>query len=128
MNLFPPNNPYQQAYQYMANQQHNGIQWVQGLEGAKAFQLSPNSNTVLMDSENEGIFYIKISDAVGMCTLRTFKYTEVTQNSTPVNTEEYVKKSDLKLEVEALVNSMLGGMTNEQSVSTAKPGRKSAVG
>lgn len=128
MNLFSPNNPYQQAYQYMANQQHNGIQWVQGLEGAKAFQLPPNSNTVLLDSENDGVFYIKVCDTVGMCTLRTFKYTEVTQNSTPVNTEEYVKKSELKLEVEALVNSMLGGMTNEQSVSTAKPGRKSAVG
>lgn len=128
MNLFSPSNPYQQAYQYMANQQHNGIQWVQGLEGAKAFQLSPNSNTVLMDSENDGIFYIKISDAVGMCTLRTFKYTEVTQNTPSTNLEEYVKKSDLKLEVEALVNSMLGGMTNEQPVSTAKPSRKSAVG
>ncbi len=126
MNLFQSPNPYQQAYQYMANQ-HNGIQWVQGVEGAKAYQLQPNSNTVLMDSENEGIFYIKISDAVGMCTLRTFKYTEVTNNAPTTNLEEYVKKSDLKLEVEALVNSMLGGGASiEQPVSTAKS-RKSTI-
>lgn len=118
MNLFPQANPYQ--YQYMTNQ-HNGIQWVQGVEGAKAFQLQPSSNAILMDSENDGIFYIKVSDNVGMCTLRTFKYTEVTTNNSQANLEDYVKKSDLKLEVEALVNSMLGGTSDEQSVSATKP-------
>ena len=111
MNLF--SNPYQYSYN-----QHNGIQWVQGVEGAKAFQLQPNSNAILMDSENDGIFYIKVSDAVGMCNLRTFQYKEIT--TTASSLEDYVKKSDLKLEVEALVNSMLGGTTNEQSVSATK--------
>ena len=54
--------------------QKNGINWVQGVEGAKAFQLMPNSNTVLMDSENDGIFYIKVCDNIGMCSLRKFRY------------------------------------------------------
>lgn len=83
MNLF--SNPYQYSYN-----QHNGIQWVQGVEGAKAFQLQPNSNAILMDSENDGIFYIKVSDNVGMCTLRTFKYTEVTTNNSQANLIESV--------------------------------------
>lgn len=114
MNLYPQANPYQ-AYPYMnaMTNQHNGIQWVQGVEGAKAYQLQPSSNIVLMDSENDGVFYIKISDNVGMCTLRTFKYTEVTATPTQANLEEYVKKTDLKNEVEALVSSMLGGKSNE---------------
>lgn len=111
-------NPY-----FQPQQQNNGITWVQGIEGAKAWQLSPNSNAILMDSENDGRFYIKISDNVGMCTLRIFDYKEVTTNQPvaqpQIDLSEYVKKSEL----EALINSMLGGTNNEQSVSTtnAKP-------
>ena len=111
-----PQNPY--------IRQNNGIIWVQGIEGAKAFQLQPNSNSVLMDSENDGVFYIKVSDNVGMCNLRVFKFEEITKSTTtPVNTvslEEYVRKEDLKSEVETLVNSILGGQSNEQSVSATK--------
>ena len=52
-------NPYmnQRNPQYY-QQPNNGINWVQGIEGGKAYQLPPNSNAVLMDSENDGIFYI----------------------------------------------------------------------
>lgn len=107
MNLYNTN-PY--AY---AMPQHNSITWVQGVEGAKAWQLSPNSTVLLMDSENDGIFYIKSSDNVGMCGLRTFKYEEITQKPSSVDLSDYVKKSEL----ESLINSMLGGATNESTVS-----------
>lgn len=98
--------------------QNNGINWVQGIEGAKAFQLPPNSNVQLLDSENDGIFYIKVSDNVGMCTLRTFKYEEIVEHSNTkqdIDLSQYVKKSEL----ESLLNELLGG-SHEQSVSTTK--------
>ena len=80
MALFNPNPTYPQAYNpYMTQTQNNGINWVQGIEGAKAYQLTPNSNVILMDSENEGRFYIKVSDNVGMCNLRVFKYEEISR-------------------------------------------------
>lgn len=101
---------------------NNGITWVQGIEGAKAYQLMPNSNTILLDSENDGIFYIKLSDNVGMCTLRTFKYTETT-NEQPkqVSTDlsEYVTKTDLKEAIEELKEII----ANEQFVSAVKPNK-----
>lgn len=97
--------------------QTSGIIWVQGIEGAKAHQMIPNSITQLMDSENDGIFYIKVSDNVGMCSLRTFKYEEITNQSNQVDLSDYVKKSEL----EDLVNSMLGGKQSEQPVSGTKP-------
>lgn len=97
-------------------QPQNGIKWVQGIEGAKAWQLAPNSNDILLDSENEGIFYIKISDGAGMCNLRRFKYEEITDTPAVPNLSEYVRKDEL----EAIINSMLGG-SNEQTVSTTKP-------
>lgn len=113
-------NPYltQRTNPYFQPQPNNGITWVQGIEGAKAWQLSPNSNIILMDSENDGRFYIKISDNVGMCTLRVFKYEEITNQPTSaqaqsIDLSEYVKKSEL----ETLINSILGGTNNEQSIS-----------
>ena len=109
-------NPYLSQQPSYIKPQQNAIQWVQGIEGAKAFQLMPNANAMMLDSENEGIFYIKTSDNVGMCNLRTFKFTEITsQQNQKINPDEYVKKSEL----ESLINQMLGG-TNEQSISTAQ--------
>ena len=99
----------------------SGINWAQGIEGAKAFRMKPNDMVIILDSENEGVMYIKTSDSIGMCTLRTFNYHEVTQqlannNKHDIDMSEYVKTSELDARVEAVVNRLLGGGTNEQSV------------
>ena len=87
------------------------IKWVQGLEGAKSYQLMPNSNVVLMDSENDGMFYIKSSDNVGMCKIRTFKYKE----------KEYITRDELM--------EMLKELKNEQTISgDGKPKNESSRG
>jgi hypothetical protein len=91
---------------------NNGITWVQGIEGAKAFQMTPNSNAILMDSENDGRFYIKVSDNVGMCNLRRFKYVEETDTPTQaVDMSKYVTRQELE--------DAIRSIRNEQSVSTA---------
>ena len=111
-------NPYMARMQSPMMQQSNGIQWVQGIEGAKAWQLMPNSNIMLLDSENDGRFYIKTSDNVGMCSLRVFKFEEITaslEKKTDVDLSEYVKKSELQ----ELITNMVGGKKNEQPVPTA---------
>ena len=101
------NNPYPMQNQYMTQQQKaNGITWVQGIEGAKAYQLMPNSNTILLDSENEGVFYIKTSDNVGMCNLRIFKYEEI--NATPtqqIDTSQFVTRAELQ----EIIDNIKGG-------------------
>ena len=106
-------NNYPNAYQNQYYGQ-NSILWVAGAEGAHAWQMHPNTSVVLMDRENEGIFYIKTCDNIGMCALRVFRYTEIVDKPAQADMSEYVKKSEL----EALINSLLGGK-NEQSVSTA---------
>lgn len=118
-------NPYTMPNRAFYQTQTNGINWVQGIEGAKAWQLIPNSNVMLLDSENDGRFYIKVSDNVGMCTLRTFSYTEITDTQTTlpeIDLSEYVKKSELQ----SLITSMLGGSSNEQPISTSD-GKKSLI-
>ena len=74
--------------------QSNGIMWCRGIEGAKAWQLLPNTNVLLLDSEVDGIFYIKSSDNIGMCTIRTFKFEEVVEEQKEES--QYVTKKELE--------------------------------
>ena len=97
--MFPTQ--YAQRYSNPYPQQttpNNSIIWVQGIEGAKGYQTTPNSIILLMDSENEGRFYIKSTDNIGMSNLRVFSYSEINVNTTPVNNDlsEYVRKDELQ--------------------------------
>lgn len=77
------NKPYYgQAYPNYIND--NRYAFVNGIEGAKAYQIMPGSSIMLMDSDSPTVF-MKNSDASGRSTLRYFKLTEV-------------KEEDLKLE------------------------------
>jgi len=97
----------------------NNIVWVQGIEGAKAWQLNPNSMIILLDSEVEGKMYIKVSDNIGMSSLRIFNYTEEfpkQENSNAtinqgLDLSQYVTKDELINLVKEVIN--------EQSVPTA---------
>jgi len=118
-NYFPQpnyiNNPYQRF--------NPGIIWVQGIEGAKAFMMAPNASVILMDSENEGVFYIKISDNVGFCTLRTFHYNEVFDATAPATVQPEMPTIDMsqyvtKEELANAIKEVRGGRNNngKQSV------------
>lgn len=94
--------PQQQSYAQM-QQPQNGIVWVQGEAGAKAYPVPAGSNVLLMDSESE-CFYIKSTDMSGMPQpLRVFEYKEVanqpiTQQSHAAlpDMSQYVKKSEFE--------------------------------
>lgn len=79
---FQPVQPVQ-TMQPMLQPAGNGIIWVQGEEGAKAYLTAPGASVLLMDSENN-TFYIKSSDQSGMpLPLRIFDYTERTAAGKP---------------------------------------------
>ena len=82
---------YQQPQQMQ--QVNQGILWVQGEAGAKSYLVAPNTSVLLMDSENSN-FYIKITDAAGMPTLRTFAYKEVTVGAKEPQKQEEVNLDD----------------------------------
>ncbi len=105
----PYNNPYinQPNYtnQNMNNQmqqqpaQMNQFAFVNGIEGAKSFQMMPNQTVMLMDSEKP-VVIMKQSNSMGQSTLRYYKLTEVSEQElrTPEQTKptaEYALKSDL---------------------------------
>ena len=112
----------QQAPQPQAAQSGgNGVIWVQGEEGAKAYMVAAGNSVMLMDSEGS-TFYLKSTDQSGMpMPLRVFDYKERTAAQkqgtagTAAAQVEYVPRSEfdaLAAKVEAL---------------TAKGGRKAAA-
>ena len=127
-------NPYQmpQSNMYMPKQlspQNNGIIWVQGIEGAKAYQIPQSSNIILMDSEKNRM-YIKTSDNIGMCNLRIFDFTEVTETSqghnsvaTQPDLSQYVTRDELN----NILEQLNGGKDNEQSVQPTKPNKSTST-
>lgn len=107
----------------------NNIVWVQGIEGAKAWQLNPNSMVILLDSEVEGKMYIKVSDNIGMSSLRVFDYTEVAQPSNVIVNKDldlssYVRKDELSFLIKEMLNeqpiSTVAGTSEQQSPAASK--------
>ena len=77
--------PMYYAPQYQApqqTQQNNGMIWVSGEAGAKAYLVAPNTTVQLWDSEAQ-VVYLKSADASGMPSMKILDYT--IRNQTPVN-------------------------------------------
>lgn len=101
---FPYNNAYGgfngNQYNYIPNSQ-NGLQGqiksltrVNGLEGAKAFQVMPRETVALFDG-NDDIFYIKSADDGGFPTIKAYRFAEIDlTGNKPTN--DYVTKSEFE--------------------------------
>lgn len=72
-----------------------GVAWVNGLIGAQAYILQPNSSILLMDSDAK-VFYIKTSDASGKAEIRSFKYEEQVAQPTQEPQVAYVTKEEFE--------------------------------
>ena len=107
---YPYGSPYQSPYYHPNVSQNNQVNqqpqmnqyaFVNGIEGAKSFQLNPNQTILLMDSDSP-VCYMKTSNGVGQSTLRYFKLTEVTEadlkaQSIPNDkSTDYVTKNEFK--------------------------------
>ena len=103
----PYGNPYMQQPQTQVNQ----YAFVNGIEGAKAYQMQPNQTVLLMDSDRE-VCYMKQANAMGQSTLRYFKLVEVSEQDLRGQVQvqpDYVLKSDfeaLNKKVEDFINSL----------------------
>ena len=74
MNAQQQQNMY--APQQAPMQMQSNIEYVNGIEGAKAFMLPPNAQKLLLDSDNP-FFYIKTTDQQGKPVVKRFKYIDI---------------------------------------------------
>lgn len=85
----------------------NQYAYVNGIEGAKSFQVSPGRTMLLIDNDNPFV-YFKTANELGQSSLRYFTIKELDENKakeiitgapkqeTKINTEDFVLKSDFK--------------------------------
>lgn len=114
-NNYTPYNAQNAMYNAPMNQGQQLIR-VNGLEGAKAYQMGANSTVALFDSNND-IMYVKNTDGAGFGSIRAFKFSEMDLNSSaPV--AEYATKNELEQLRQEVKNYA------EQFVSKSKPAKK----
>ena len=94
--IAPPTSPTQTP------QMSNDMIWVQGLAGAKAYLVAPNTTVTLWDSESETI-YLKSCDSNGMPSMRILDIKERTETPSKMpsvqaeqSTKEFALADDLK--------------------------------
>ena len=107
--------------QMPVSQPSNGLIRVTGMDGAKAYQMPPNSVVALFDG-NEDIFYIKTSDGAGFSTIKPFKFIPMEETHAPVaNTSDFATRQELA-SLQHEIEEMKGMIENgKQSVPEQQP-------
>ena len=99
---------WQNMQQNQSNQPVNGLVSVTGIEGAKAYQLPPNSSMPLFD-QNSDVLYLKTTDSAGYPTIKAFSFKAVEQADQKPQPVDYVPRSEfdaLAHDVKVLVGKM----------------------
>jgi hypothetical protein len=105
------NQPYPATYQnpyqpYSYPNDSNGIIWVQGESGAKAYPVQNGKSVVLFDSESEH-FFIKTTDISGMPQpLRIFSYKESNEIDIKptIDTSNFITRDEFEKAIDSLKN------------------------
>ena len=93
---------------------------VNGIDGAKAYQMPANSTVALFDN-NEDIMYIKTTDGAGFPAIRTFAFNEVVANTNPIqDTADYVTRDEFNKLKEELLNGKQSISRSKSNLTTAK--------
>ena len=116
MQPMPQGQPMMQA----AQPPDNGMIWVQGEAGAKAYMVAPGNSVVLWDSEDH-VIYIKSADAAGMPGMRVFEYVERSPAGRPApkSDNQYVTRTEFETFV-ARINQMIQPITGGTEVKNAE--------
>lgn len=119
---YQPNYPGQQMYgnqypQYGQQaqppmQSQTGLNRVTGIEGARAFQIPPNSVAPLFD-DTQDVFYIKTTDSGGFPTLKGYRFspiedapTQPAQGLTRPEVEQIIREELAKYEQQSVSNNI----------------------
>lgn len=106
-------NPQMNNQQIFPQEQTQNLIRVNGMEGAKTYQMSANSTVALFDS-NEDIMYIKTTDGAGFPSIRTFSFTEVKEENKSTQQVDYISRQEFEEFKKELMNN------GKQSISRSK--------
>lgn len=98
--------------------QSNNLIRVNGIEGARAYQMTPNGTVVLFD-EGRDVFYLKTSDGGGFASIREFTFTEK-KNPVQSLTDDYMTKAEFNAEIEKIREEINGKQYIQQHAKSNK--------
>lgn len=114
--LMPQNQFYPQSMnnqQIVPQEQPQNLIRVNGIDGAKAYQMNANSTVALFDA-NEDILYIKNTDGAGFPSIRTFKFEEVNETTKSEEKQDYISRKEFEEFKKELMNN------GKQSIQRSK--------
>lgn len=102
------NNPFaqmasigDQLQRLQNNSQPLSLVYVNGIAGANAYNIPPNSMVALFD-QNSDIMYIKSSDGAGYSSVKAYTFTEMQNNQQPVG--NYVTQEEFNQFKQEILN------------------------
>ena len=115
--LMPPQNQYYNQQmtnqQFLPQTQTQNLIRVNGIEGAKAYQMNANSIVSLFDA-NEDIMYIKSTDGAGFPSIRSFRFEELKADTQTDPSVDYISREEFEEFKKELMNN------GKQSISRSK--------
>ena len=90
----PTQNPYMDRLAQMQPppQPRDGLIRVTGMDGARAYQMPPNSAVALFDG-GQDVFYVKTTDGAGFPTIRAYSFQPMEQ-AQAMGASEYVTRAE----------------------------------
>ena len=100
----PAQNPYMDRLAQMQppQQPRDGLIRVTGMEGARAYQMPPNSAVALFDG-GQDVFYVKTTDGAGFPTIRAYSFQPMEQ-AQAMGANEYVTRAEFEQLKEMIVH------------------------
>lgn len=102
----------------------NGLTRVTGIEGARAYQLPPNSVVALFDSNSDTMF-IKRTDGAGYPTIDTYSFTRVVDVQP---NQEFVTRKEFNELKEMIASGKQLVSTSTEPVASSSTGQADANG
>lgn len=88
-------NPYMDRLaQMQPPQPRDGLIRVTGMDGARAYQMPPNSAVALFDG-GQDVFYVKTTDGAGFPTIRAYSFQPMEQ-AQAMGANEYVTRAEFE--------------------------------
>ena len=106
-------NPQMNNQQIYSQEQTQNLIRVNGIDGAKTYQMPANSTVALFDC-NEDIMYIKTTDGAGFPSIRMFKFEEVNEITKSEEKQDYISRKEFEEFKKELMNN------GKQSISRSK--------
>lgn len=89
---------------------------VNGIDGAKAYQMPANSTVALFDSNND-IMYVKSTDGAGFPSIRTFSFTETKEETKQAETTDYISRKEFEDFKKELMNNGKQSIQRTKSIN-----------